>query len=128
MRYSIRTVLILILVVAAALCYYDWKRPRRIPIVAAMSDVYETELPELLLRYRDGKRIRETLRQAKLNNGLLEPPAVDTRFDSRYKKLKLDLKLFREAWEVCEIDDYVCLLYTSPSPRDQRGSRMPSSA
>ena len=25
-------------------------------------------------------------------------------------------------------DAYVCLLYTSPSPRDQRGSRMPSSA
>ena len=25
-------------------------------------------------------------------------------------------------------DIYVCLLYTSPSPRDQRGSRMPSSA
>ena len=25
-------------------------------------------------------------------------------------------------------DDMTCLLYTSPSPRDQRGSRMPSSA
>ena len=25
-------------------------------------------------------------------------------------------------------DVYTCLLYTSPSPRDQRGSRMPSSA
>ena len=25
-------------------------------------------------------------------------------------------------------DTYTCLLYTSPSPRDQRGSRMPSSA
>ena len=25
-------------------------------------------------------------------------------------------------------DDGTCLLYTSPSPRDQRGSRMPSSA
>ena len=25
-------------------------------------------------------------------------------------------------------DDVPCLLYTSPSPRDQRGSRMPSSA
>ena len=25
-------------------------------------------------------------------------------------------------------EDLVCLLYTSPSPRDQRGSRMPSSA
>ena len=26
------------------------------------------------------------------------------------------------------IEKKVCLLYTSPSPRDQRGSRMPSSA
>ena len=26
------------------------------------------------------------------------------------------------------IDQCACLLYTSPSPRDQRGSRMPSSA
>ena len=25
-------------------------------------------------------------------------------------------------------ENYFCLLYTSPSPRDQRGSRMPSSA
>ena len=25
-------------------------------------------------------------------------------------------------------EDDICLLYTSPSPRDQRGSRMPSSA
>ena len=25
-------------------------------------------------------------------------------------------------------DDYTCLLYTSPSPRDISGSRMPSSA
>ena len=29
---------------------------------------------------------------------------------------------------VDEDQDYGCLLYTSPSPRDQRGSRMPSSA
>ena len=27
-----------------------------------------------------------------------------------------------------DINIYICLLYTSPSPRDQRGSRMPSSA
>ena len=26
------------------------------------------------------------------------------------------------------VPDITCLLYTSPSPRDQRGSRMPSSA
>ena len=29
---------------------------------------------------------------------------------------------------VCGSYSYDCLLYTSPSPRDQRGSRMPSSA
>ena len=33
----------------------------------------------------------------------------------------VDVLLTREAIKVC-------LLYTSPSPRDQRGSRMPSSA
>ena len=27
-----------------------------------------------------------------------------------------------------EIDNTICLLYTSPSPRDKRQSRMPSSA
>ena len=31
-----------------------------------------------------------------------------------------------DAWQTPEA--YACLLYTSPSPRDQRGSRMPSSA
>ena len=29
---------------------------------------------------------------------------------------------------VARCKDRICLLYTSPSPRDQRGSRMPSSA
>ena len=32
-----------------------------------------------------------------------------------------------KTWEKYE-KLYPCLLYTSPSPRDQRGSRMPSSA
>ena len=31
-------------------------------------------------------------------------------------------------WESCMTMNDTCLLYTSPSPRDQRGSRMPSSA
>ena len=30
--------------------------------------------------------------------------------------------------EVKVTQELICLLYTSPSPRDQRGSRMPSSA
>ena len=36
-------------------------------------------------------------------------------------------KAFAEAIQETE-GDLICLLYTSPSPRDQRGSRMPSSA
>ena len=31
-------------------------------------------------------------------------------------------------WNGAGAEDVDCLLYTSPSPRDQRGSRMPSSA
>ena len=42
-----------------------------------------------------------------------------------------DFALLRAA-QIADIEGYshfkICLLYTSPSPRDQRGSRMPSSA
>ena len=37
---------------------------------------------------------------------------------------KNDLGFFNGAYDLY----HICLLYTSPSPRDQRGSRMPSSA
>ena len=42
---------------------------------------------------------------------------VDTRRDGNYT-----------LEGVINTGSYYCLLYTSPSPRDQRGSRMPSSA
>ena len=37
---------------------------------------------------------------------------------------------FAPEWKfgLIEQETKICLLYTSPSPRDQRGSRMPSSA
>ena len=40
----------------------------------------------------------------------------------------LDEMLAKFDKEHLHTEDEVCLLYTSPSPRDQRGSRMPSSA
>ena len=43
------------------------------------------------------------------------------------EKRRLDKELQAEQ-EVIERKFRDCLLYTSPSPRDQRGSRMPSSA
>ena len=42
----------------------------------------------------------------------------------RCKKV-LETELQKNGFQVQSI---ACLLYTSPSPRDQRGSRMPSSA
>ena len=47
-------------------------------------------------------------------------PAHGTAFDIAGKG-KANPDALKAAWKVC-------LLYTSPSPRDQRGSRMPSSA
>ena len=41
----------------------------------------------------------------------------------RYNERNEDAEYVGEVYE-----DITCLLYTSPSPRDQRGSRMPSSA
>ena len=37
-------------------------------------------------------------------------------------------KFYEALYYICEELSKICLLYTSPSPRDQRGSRMPSSA
>ena len=48
--------------------------------------------------------------------------------------IRIDLKKGEDIFKKIDMDDLVsipkkiCLLYTSPSPRDQRGSRMPSSA
>ena len=41
---------------------------------------------------------------------------------------KLDVAKLKEQIEFQVDAGTTCLLYTSPSPRDQRGSRMPSSA
>ena len=52
-------------------------------------------------------------------------PAGDTLVS--WETLDGDLALMKEAG-ITTIRVYVCLLYTSPSPRDRQKSRMPSSA
>ena len=45
------------------------------------------------------------------------------------RELGSELLAFQGSWQIFWVLFYgFCLLYTSPSPRDQRGSRMPSSA
>ena len=59
-------------------------------------------------------------------------------YESASENVREDILTLGEGQHAVEIDlmepldpdgrPRVCLLYTSPSPRDQRGSRMPSSA
>ena len=58
-------------------------------------------------------------------------------FDIQKKGIKSPLQVYRALDKLIEIgkvhkiesrNSYVCLLYTSPSPRDYAASRMPSSA
>ena len=64
---------------------------------------------------------------------------INSQIDERYhlekatqafcKYIKSDYKRFNNSWLMAAAAyNMGCLLYTSPSPRDQRGSRMPSSA
>ena len=51
---------------------------------------------------------------------LVEPPSAEEAIHI--------LNNIKSKYEEFHNVEYTCLLYTSPSPRDQRGSRMPSSA
>ena len=52
--------------------------------------------------------------------------------DSPFKELKMSFDVEASMHAIVallqDVEAIPCLLYTSPSPRDQRGSRMPSSA
>ena len=49
-------------------------------------------------------------------------------FDSFVRLLRNKYPKVTYVSNITDIDDKICLLYTSPSPRDISGSRMPSSA
>ena len=61
------------------------------------------------------KAISDSLTRGEVRDDLLEASVVSV----SEVKMSPDLQI---------ATIYICLLYTSPSPRDQRGSRMPSSA
>ena len=54
-------------------------------------------------------------------------PAPLSRDEKQFYREKIK-RLLKERDAVMVAHYYTCLLYTSPSPRDQRGYRMPSSA
>ena len=52
---------------------------------------------------------------------------IDSDLYKKLEKEKINLNKSKKVY-LEDAQYYICLLYTSPSPRDQRGSRMPSSA
>ena len=76
-------------------------------------------------------KILKWLGEDPTREGLLETPKRVTKaFKEYFKGYKEDPKavLDKTFGDVEGYSDMVCLLYTSPSPRDNRTSRMPSSA
>ena len=77
----------------------------------------------------DNEHDGKTLGLSKANLGVRTVMVVSTIIFSLFvvsysdRMLVHDWKSLSEPWLL-----WICLLYTSPSPRDQRGSRMPSSA
>ena len=63
-------------------------------------------------------------------SSLKKAPSLDEKqVDEGLRAIRLALLEADVSLDVVkEFINRVCLLYTSPSPRDQRGSRMPSSA
>ena len=66
-------------------------------------------------------------------NVIIAPPEKDITLPTQDVCFQMDsvtLEKLVKAAAVYQLPDFsvICLLYTSPSPRDQRGSRMPSSA
>ena len=67
--------------------------------------------------------------------GILQSLVVGLPSDSAFTRvfqfgMRMGMKSFTlgSAWWQADCGPYCCLLYTSPSPRDKRQSRMPSSA
>ena len=75
----------------------------------------------------------QTYKWTKANNGSKRPPRLRTWLcgsagSGKTKTLKTTVQHVRFLFQQEDVDATVCLLYTSPSPRDATLSRMPSSA
>ena len=100
-----------------------------------LNEFYDKTLPEVMeaalggtnLAYQEDKRPTTNLHLAGSNEStigqLLQMLMLATVVEGRL----LGINPYGQPG-VEKYKNYICLLYTSPSPRDQRGSRMPSSA
>ena len=97
------------------------------PLLKLLASVQEQTIYPNQIVIVDGSldtKNQDKLRESPCKN--LEYFLVDAKNRGLTKQRNFGIqKISEEVEVVCFLD---CLLYTSPSPRDQRGSRMPSSA
>ena len=76
--------------------------------------------------FRQAEQVEQMLRRAQANNPLTQTVVIRGDRKSNWEAVATAMSICKKVG----IFEYTatCLLYTSPSPRDQRGSRMPSSA
>ena len=80
------------------------------------------------------KKPKDTLVVVAMSGGVDSSTVAAMMKTEGYKVIGITLKLYNDTKEIskskqcCAGQDIICLLYTSPSPRDAHESRMPSSA
>ena len=82
-----------------------------------------------LIKYRTSL-VKEVLKLKEFKKEIVDQKRIKfilNKIKEKSKKLKIDPKITNRIWKNM-ILSYICLLYTSPSPRDGLLSRMPSSA
>ena len=89
-----------------------------IKVINCKKKNYKRELISFLDKRRSGKEV---------DTSIVPKIIKDIRKNGKKALLKYEKK-FSKNTEIVPSKDKVCLLYTSPSPRDVRSSRMPSSA
>ena len=99
--------------------------------IASIAKIEQSAIDSLLRAENDRLKAIEVRRERSLNtlrdlrNEAIENGANAKEVDAQIQSARVQVTLQADA-EIAQ--ERICLLYTSPSPRDQRGSRMPSSA
>ena len=96
--------------------YNSFSRPVYAADYLGFVESLDADMSKLKLSFEDNLSKHEDLSQAQIDDISTEIENLHLMFVDFYKRTYIQLQLM------------VCLLYTSPSPRDRTRSRMPSSA
>ena len=83
--------------------------------------IYTILLSVIFIDYGNAASLIEIYEEALINDPLIKEALAN-------KEAVIEVKPQARSFILPQLTSSACLLYTSPSPRDQRGSRMPSSA